>query len=482
MCRLSFIISLVLFVNFTSGQSPHGKGLKIDCDVCHSGDSWYVDLTKMKFDHNTTKFKLSGQHQSIDCKRCHTSLVFSKGEMECRNCHTDMHNGTVGYDCSRCHNTNSWIITNITGLHQQSRFPLVGMHAVADCYSCHKSGSLLQFEPLGIDCYDCHKDKYLATTSPNHQTAGYPTNCLECHLMTAPDWLASSINHNFFPLTGGHAIGCVQCHKSGTFDKLPTDCNSCHSANYDATTNPPHAASQIPRTCENCHNINGWSPATFNHNATAFPLTGAHTSVTCVQCHASGYVNTSPLCNSCHSANYDATTNPPHAASQFPRTCESCHNTTAWTPATFDHSKTNFPLTGAHKTVACSQCHASGYVGTPTACNACHMAQYNATTNPAHAPAQFPTTCETCHNTTAWAPSTFNHDGLYFPIYSGRHNGTWTLCSQCHPTASNFASFTCLSCHAHDQAPMNSAHSDVSGYSYNSAACYSCHPRGTGGD
>jgi hypothetical protein len=409
MRRLSFLIWFILLFNFIFGQSPHGKRLKIECDVCHSGDGWYVDLTKMKFDHNKTNFKLSGQHQSIDCRKCHTSLVFSKGDMECRNCHTDMHNGTVGYDCSRCHNTNSWIVTNITGMHQQTRFPLLGVHAVADCYSCHKSGSLLQFEPLGVDCYDCHKDKYLATTSPNHQTSGYSTNCLECHTMTAPDWFSASINHSFFPLTGGHAISCTQCHVTGTFGKLPTDCNSCHAVNYNATTNPPHVASQFPITCETCHTINAWSPATFDHNTTTFPLTGAHINV------------------------------------------------------------------------VCTKCHTTGYVGTPTACNACHMADYNGTTNPAHATAQFPTDCQPCHNTTAWSPSTFNHDTAYFPIYTGRHAGTWTLCSQCHPTASNFASFTCLTCHAHDQAPMNNAHSGVSGYSYTSSACYSCHPRGSGG-
>lgn len=482
MCRLSLLIVFILLANFVLAQSPHGKDLKIECDVCHAGDGWKVSLATIKFDHNKTDFKLAGQHKFIDCRKCHQSLIFKKGEMECRNCHTDMHNGTVGFDCSRCHNTEVWIVTNIIQMHQQTRFPLLGVHAIADCYSCHKSGSLLQFEPLGIDCYDCHKDKYLSTTSPNHNTAGYPTNCLECHNLTATDWLGSSINHNFFPLTGGHAISCIQCHTSGTFGKLSTDCNSCHAANYDATTNPPHAASQIQRTCQNCHNINAWSPATFDHGITAFPLTGAHVGVTCISCHSGGYLNTSPLCNSCHAANYDATTNPAHSASQFPRTCETCHATTAWTPATFDHSKTNFLLTGAHKNTACAQCHATGYIGTPTTCNSCHTDQYNATTNPAHAAAQFPTTCESCHNTTAWIPSTFNHDGLYFPIYSGRHAGTWTLCSQCHTTATNFTSFTCLTCHAHDKAPMDSGHRGVSGYSYDSNSCYSCHPRGSGGD
>ena len=102
--------------------------------------------------------------------------------------------------------------------------------------------------------------------------------------------------------------------------------------------------------------------------------------------------------------------------------------------------------------------------------------------HPPHASAQFPTDCQTCHTTTAWIPSTFNHDGQYFPIYSGHHAGKWTLCADCHTNASNYQVFSCIDCHAHsNQAQVNSDHQGVSGYSYNSVACYNCHPTGSSG-
>ena len=41
----------------------------------------------------------------------------------------------------------------------------------------------------------------------------------------------------------------------------------------------------------------------------------------------------------------------------FPTDCSLCHSTINWTGATFDHSKTTFPLTGAHVAAPCAQCH-----------------------------------------------------------------------------------------------------------------------------
>jgi hypothetical protein len=106
----------------------------------------------------------------------------------------------------------------------------------------------------------------------------------------------------------------------------------------------------------------------------------------------------------------------------------------------------------------------------------CHLTDYNQTNNPPHASAQFPTDCQMCHTTSAWIPSTFDHDGQYFPIYSGKHAGEWNLCSDCHTNPGNYAEFTCLTCHG--QSQTNEEHNGVPGYSYNSNACYNCHPNG----
>jgi hypothetical protein len=224
-----------------------------------------------------------------------------------------------------------------------------------------------------------------------------------------------------------------------------------------------------------------WPQARFNHEGTGFPLTGAHRAVACPACHADGvYRGKSAACVSCHQGDYAGTTNPPHPAAQFPTECTGCHSTTAWTPATFDHAATAFPLTGAHRTALCSSCHADGvYDGKNTDCVSCHQADYNATTDPGHAAAQFPVTCASCHTTAAWSGATFDHDGPYFPIYSGAHRGKWTACSTCHTSTATYQPFTCLVCHEHNQTAMDDKHQGRTGYRYDSQACYSCHPRGT---
>jgi len=290
MRKLSSIALFVVLCSNLFAQSPHGKDFSMDCSDCHTTEGWKVDLKNITFNHDQTKFKLVGQHREINCKSCHKSLVFTGTGTDCISCHTDIHYQTVGPECSRCHTPKSWIVTNITTLHQLSRFPLVGPHVTADCYACHPSESLLRFEPLGVSCYDCHKDKYLAATVPNHVESNYPTTCEECHLMTSFDWTGASINHSFFPLTGGHAIDCIRCHTTGVFSKIPAECVSCHQADYNATNDPNHASLQFPTDCAMCHSLNpSWKPASYKeHDAQYFPIySGSHNGVwsSCTECH-----------------------------------------------------------------------------------------------------------------------------------------------------------------------------------------------------
>ncbi|PJA28873.1 MAG: hypothetical protein CO189_03905, partial [candidate division Zixibacteria bacterium CG_4_9_14_3_um_filter_46_8] len=149
-----------------------------------------------------------------------------------------------------------------------------------------------------------------------------------------------------------------------------------------------------------------------------------------------------------------------------------------WSPATFDHNLTDFPLTGAHISVPCIECHANGYSGTPTNCYSCHQDDYNNTSDPNHQAAGFPITCESCHNTISWNQTTWNHDALYFPIYSGKHRNKWDICADCHVNSNDFTVFECIFCHEHNRQDMDSEHNDVPGYQYLSSACYNCHPRG----
>ncbi|MBK9258020.1 MAG: hypothetical protein IPM42_21430 [Saprospiraceae bacterium] len=68
---------------------------------------------------------------------------------------------------------------------------------------------------------------------------------------------------------------------------------------------------------------------------------------------------------------------------------------------------------------------------------------------------------------------------MYFPIYTGKHKDEWNTCSDCHTNPNNYNIFSCINCHEHNNKnEVDDDHNGVSGYSYNSAACYSCHPMG----
>jgi len=130
--------------------------------------------------------------------------------------------------------------------------------------------------------------------------------------------------------------------------------------------------------------------------------------------------------------------------------------------------------------VNCEACHKGGkYAGTPNACFSCHASDYNATNNPNHTAAGFPKSCADCHQASGWKPATFDHDGAFFPIYSGQHRGKWGACNDCHKNAGNYKAFECILCHEHaNKAEVDSDHKGESGYVYSSAACYRCHPQG----
>jgi len=470
MFKLSFITFLALFeaFNMFSQTSPHGEKLDIKCDVCHNNKNWTtIEINKDSFNHNNTVFPLVGQHQTVTCKKCHIDLNFENTKTDCNSCHLDVHQQTVGNDCERCHTPTSWIVKNITQIHNQTRFPLQGSHASLDCTLCHKSASLLRYDPMGTECSDCHSTEYYATTNPSHVASKFPKDCFLCH--NENNWQSTTFNHNntAFPLTGAHVgIDCNQCHAKG-YNVIPITCVSCHLTAYNETTNPNHVTAKFATTCETCHTTTAWVPSTFNHStSTTFPLTGAHTGLDCTLCHPTDYNAIPTTCVSCHLTTYNATTNPNHAAAKFATTCETCHTTTAWVPSTFNHNTaTTFPLTGAHIGLACALCHPTNYNTIPTTCVSCHLTTYNATTNPNHAGANFPTTCETCHSTANWTSSSYNHT-TYFPISSGNHN---VSCSTCHTNSTNYAVFTCVTAACH-----KTAHNQSQG----SAGCYSCHPTG----
>lgn len=451
-------------------------GFSHDCTQCHNANSW-GDAT---FNHNSTNFPLTGAHTTTPCQSCHVGGNYQLTYTDCYQCHqadyqrvTDPNHvaGGFSHDCTQCHNTSSW--DNPTFNHNSTNFPLTGAHTTTPCQSCHVGGN---YQLRYSDCYQCHQAQFQGVTDPNHVAGNFSHNCTPCHSTTL--WSPATFSHNStnFPLTGAHASAtCQSCHIGGNYQLTYTDCYQCHQTQFTQPTNPNHVAGNFGHNCTPCHTTNAWTPSTFSHNSTNFPLTGAHQAVACNSCHINNvYQGLPSACYDCHSGDFNGTTNPNHVAGNFSHDCTQCHTTNGWSPATFNHAQTNFPLTGAHTSAACQSCHINGnYQLTYTDCYQCHATQFAQPTNPNHVALLFSHNCTPCHTTNAWLPSTFNHDTQFFRIYSGAHQNRWTQCSQCHPSLGNYDVFTCTTCHT--QPDMDDQHRGVQGYIYSSPACYSCH-------
>jgi len=370
----------------------------------------------VSFDHSQTAFPLTGLHTNVVCKACHVNGVFKGTPKDCFSCHAtkDIHNGQFGPVCSTCHNTSGW--KNVSFDHSQSAFPLAGTHATVACKSCHINNV---YKGTPKDCFSCHAAK-------DAHNGQFGTDCGSCHKPTK--WSDVAFNHNntAFPLNGLHTnVACKSCHVNNVFKGTPKDCFSCHAAK-DAHNG------QFGTVCSACHNTSSWKNATFNHNNTAFPLTGTHANVVCQSCHVNNvYKGTPRNCFACH-ANDDK-----HNG-QFGTDCASCHNTTRWGNVTFNHNNTAFPLAGKHTNVQCQACHTNGYKGTPTNCFACHA-------NDDKHNGQFGTNCSSCHTPGGWGNATFDHNKTAFPL-AGKH--AKLECKSCHKNGVYKGTPTqCIGCH-----------------------------------
>jgi hypothetical protein len=115
----------------------------------------------------------------------------------------------------------------------------------------------------------------------------------------------------------------------------------------------------------------------------------------------------------------------------------------------FDHSKTDFPLLGAHlkqDKVKCEDCHKAKkkFREAPSACNDCHRKDDK------HK-GSLGTDCKNCHNERTWKETRFDHslEKTRFAL-KGKHVDV--KCSKCHVDSSHFkgVSHECVACHRKD--------------------------------
>ena len=117
-------------------------------------------------------------------------------------------------------------------------------------------------------------------------------------------------------------------------------CLHCHTnvrEQLDAGR-PLHGRLDDAADCRGCHTEHNGptavltSMAKFNHDLTAYPLTGANCKVNCAKCHVTAGFPRRP----------QSLPRLPRRTADPPRRlgtdCETCHNTQTWDEALFDHS------------------------------------------------------------------------------------------------------------------------------------------------
>ena len=202
-------------------------------------------------------------------------------------------------DCASCHTTQvGWAPAQFP-IHDNF-YPLTGAHAAIanDCAACHNG----DYINTPNECVGCHQTDYNATMNPDHEVVMFPNDCTLCHNNSS--WIPSTFNHNdYFVIDGAHlAVDCNSCH-NGDYTNTPNTCAGCHLTDYDGTANPSHSALSIPTDCAMCHTtVLDWNPASFPIHNDYYVIEGAHTALSCAECHNGNYNNTPNTCYGCHAS------------------------------------------------------------------------------------------------------------------------------------------------------------------------------------
>jgi hypothetical protein len=470
--------------------------------------------------------ELSRAHAALEgdtrCFECHSSGRRTDDAL-CTKCHRDVASsvraGTGlhgkafrGKPCSECHvehrGASSQIIRWPGGSqarfdHAQTGYRLEGAHAKAECAACHTTKNergAPTFIGVPRDCASCHKD-------PHEKRLG--NDCSKCHDETS--WKRVELqrfDHALarFALRGKHAdVQCSQCHGEPPKTKYhPLEFSSCTSCHKD-----PHE-NHFGGECTSCHNEKSWTDVSMQRGAhPGLSLGGGHANVRCASCHDRG--NTKPpsrggRCVACHQNVHDA---------KLGTDCAECHKRIQWLGVADPigravHEKTAFPLSGLHREVECTDCHAPKLAPEKryrqlafARCLDCHKDPHGGSLTE-HGGGD----CKSCHDEHGFLPTHFGvaaHSATSFPLI-GKHAAVACglchgdahprlqlglekrECAQCHANphgaqfSSELAAGGCAHCHSptgwdvpkidHKTWPLTGAHART--------ACASCHDESTG--
>ncbi len=246
------------------------------------------------------------------------------------------------------------------------------LEGISNCTKCHVLGKQVE----NFKCLDCHSEiAGLIKAGRGYHSSGdvKGKQCFTCHSehhgknFRIVVFNKDKFDHTktIFNLTGKHLkLNCADCHQSkhitngsiknrkNTYLGMGLTCNSCHEDIHQNT---------LGSDCSGCHNNDSFKPAKFNHDNSAFKLTGAHSKVDCIKCHAKENRNGKVYqkfkgvayasCLDCHKDIH---------LGKFGKDCKSCHVTSSFKTINrtgFNHDKTNYPLEGKHRLVSCDGCH-----------------------------------------------------------------------------------------------------------------------------
>ena len=291
---------------------------------------------------------------------------------------------------------------------------------------------------------------------------------------------ASPARAQFFspgPLARAHSSlegidKCARCHdeQKGLSARL---CLDCHTELQRRVANGAGFHGRLPaakkQECQGCHPDHRgadfamieWEGGRdkFEHQKTGWPLKGGHLKARCDDCHQprliqdgailrmlqkeprrSTLLGAASRCEGCHFDEHRG---------QLGHECQKCHDEAAWKPVpSFNHLKTDYPLLGKHRDVACAKCHPANnddhFLATafpkPRAatfmqmkpvefktCESCHDDPHKGSLG---------ANCAGCHSETGWkiikadkGQDTSFHDRTKFPLRGG-HIGV--ACKSCH--------------------------------------------------
>jgi hypothetical protein len=385
-------------------EDVHRGQLGDDCARCHDVRAF---RPAPGFDHERTRYPLTGRHAEVECARCHLAPTLALAHdaqgkpiaqyrplpyQECTPCHRDPHAARFGPRCASCHDTRGFHSINARGFdHNLTRYPLRGKHAAVACEKCHDAKTAWGKKPPFANCGSCHRDAHAGQAT----VAGRAADCAACHgvvgfrpsTFTVAQHAAST-----YPLEKAHTRAeCAGCHvrrgPQATAELGPARvvmrpaaarCQDCHADPHRGRFEPGSRRARAGG-CRACHGMEVFRPSLYDaaaHSGSGFALDGAHRATPCQMCHAElkstapsstlrsaaarravDFTDASSRCTDCHAS--------PHgdqfAGRRDRGACESCHDVARFAPAVrFDHDRqASFALDGAHARAACGSCHRS---------------------------------------------------------------------------------------------------------------------------